>query len=219
MITKPRPTRQVVLQPTREVVRRQFGKSNPSDPPRFADRGGSGGTRPGVRQHLVMRDPLVIHVVRHGRTRSNRVGLVMGWADESIEPDQHDVADAVAARLAASAAPVRIVSSPLARARDTAAPLAGVLTVDLETDARLGELYQGPWQGLAESEVARDGRSSGRCGVRRPRRWISTGERRSQRSMAGWPTPSTISCVHPPVRPQPAAYSWWRPSQDRTRPR
>jgi broad specificity phosphatase PhoE len=26
-----------------------------------------------------MRDPLVIHVVRHGRTRSNRVGLVMGW--------------------------------------------------------------------------------------------------------------------------------------------
>jgi broad specificity phosphatase PhoE len=32
----------------------------------------------------------VIHVVRHGRTRSNRVGLVMGWVDESIEPDQHD---------------------------------------------------------------------------------------------------------------------------------
>ncbi|HEY6688663.1 MAG TPA: hypothetical protein VI094_20925 [Propionibacteriaceae bacterium] len=45
-----------------------------------------------------MRDRLVIHVVRHGRTRSNRVGLVMGWADESIEPDQHDAADAVAAR-------------------------------------------------------------------------------------------------------------------------
>jgi hypothetical protein len=45
----------------------------------------------------VMRDPLVIHVVRHGRTHSNRVGLVMGWANESIEPDQHDAADAVAA--------------------------------------------------------------------------------------------------------------------------
>jgi hypothetical protein len=54
-------------------------------------------SRLGVRQHLVMRDPLVIHVVRHGRTRSNRVGLVMGWADESIEPDQHDAAVAVAA--------------------------------------------------------------------------------------------------------------------------
>jgi glucosyl-3-phosphoglycerate phosphatase len=108
-----------------------------------------------VRQHLVMRDPLVIHVVRHGRTRSNCVGLVMGWADESIEPDQHDAAVAVAARLAAAPAPVRVVSSPLARARDTAAPLAAALTVDLETDARLGELYQGPWEGLAESEVAR----------------------------------------------------------------
>jgi broad specificity phosphatase PhoE len=102
-----------------------------------------------------MRDRLVINVVRHGRTRSNRVGLVMGWADESIEPDQHDAADAVAARLAAAPAPVRVVSSPLARARDTAAPLAAALSVDLETDARLGELYQGPWQGLAESEVAR----------------------------------------------------------------
>ena len=102
-----------------------------------------------------MRDPLVIHVVRHGRTHSNRMGVVMGWADESIEADQHDAANAVAARLAAAPAPVRVVSSPLARARDTAAPLAGVLTVDLETDARLSELGQGPWQGLAESEVAR----------------------------------------------------------------
>ena len=102
-----------------------------------------------------MRDPLVIHVVRHARTHSNRVGLVMGWANESIEPDQHSAADAVAARLAAAPTPVRVVSSPLARARDTAAPLAAALSMDLETDARLCELYQGPWQGLAEAEVAR----------------------------------------------------------------
>jgi broad specificity phosphatase PhoE len=102
-----------------------------------------------------MVDALVIHVVRHARTRSNRVKLVMGWAEESIEPDQHDATDAVAARLAAAPAPVRVVSSPLARARETAAPLAAALTVDLETDDRLGELHQGPWQGLGESEVAR----------------------------------------------------------------
>src|SRR5919107_4854620 len=106
-----------------------------------------------MRQHLVMRDPLVIHVVRHGRTRSNRMGLVMGWSDESIDPDQHDAAYAVAARLTAAPAPVRVVSSPLARARDTAAPLAAALSVDLETDARLGELYQGPWQGDRKSVV------------------------------------------------------------------
>jgi broad specificity phosphatase PhoE len=102
-----------------------------------------------------MRDPLVIHVVRHARTRSNRVGRVMGWTAESIETDQHEAADAIAARLAAAPAPVRVVSSPLARASDTAAPLAAALAVDLETDARLGELDQGPWQGLTESEVAR----------------------------------------------------------------
>jgi hypothetical protein len=51
----------------------------------------------GVRQHLIMRDPLAIHVVRHGRARSNRVGLVAGWANESIEPEQRDAVDAVAA--------------------------------------------------------------------------------------------------------------------------
>ena len=44
----------------------------------------------GVGQHLVMGESLVIHVVRHGRTRSNRLGLVMGWANESIEPEQRD---------------------------------------------------------------------------------------------------------------------------------
>jgi broad specificity phosphatase PhoE len=49
---------------------------------------------------------------------------------------------------------VRVVSSPLARARDTAAPLAAALSVDLETNVRFGELCQGPWQALAESEVA-----------------------------------------------------------------
>jgi hypothetical protein len=94
-----------------------------------------------------MGEPLVIHVVRHGRSRANRVGLVMGWSDESIEPDQNDAADAVAARLAASAARVLVVSSPLARARDTAAPLAAALSVDLATDGRLGELHQGPLAG------------------------------------------------------------------------
>jgi broad specificity phosphatase PhoE len=102
-----------------------------------------------------MRDPLMIHVVRHGCTRSNRMGLVMGWTNESIEAGQRYAAEAVAARLAAAPTPVRIVSSPLARARDTAAPLAAALTVALETDARLGELHQGPWEGLAESDVAR----------------------------------------------------------------
>jgi broad specificity phosphatase PhoE len=130
-----------------------------------------------------MRDPPVIHVVRHGRTRSNRIGLVMGWSEESIEPDQHDAADAVAARLAAASAPVRVVSSPLARALDTAAPLAAALAVDLETDARVGELHQGPWEGLAESEVARRWPLEWSAWRTAPRCSISTGERRSQRSL------------------------------------
>jgi hypothetical protein len=37
-----------------------------------------------------MRDPLVIHVVRQGALARTVQGLVMGWADESIEPEQPD---------------------------------------------------------------------------------------------------------------------------------
>ena len=66
----------------------------------------------------------------------------MGWANESIEPEQRDAVDAVAARLTAAPAPMRVVSSPLAQARETAAPLAAALSVDPETDARLGELHK-----------------------------------------------------------------------------
>src|SRR4051794_27018119 len=72
----------------------------------------------------------------------------------AIEPDQHDARRSSSAALGRSCTGA-VVSSPIARARDTAAPLAAALTVDLETDACLGELYKGPLQGLAESEVAR----------------------------------------------------------------
>lgn len=100
----------------------------------------------------------MVHLVRHGRTEANRVKRVMGWLDEPIEPDQRAAAVAVAGRLVSDTAPdgaVVVLSSPLRRARETAAPLAERWRLTVEVDERLGELRVGRWQGLLEEEVAR----------------------------------------------------------------
>src|SRR3954467_6982831 len=60
-----------------------------------------------------------VHLVRHARTASNRERRTMGWLDEGIESGWVRAAAAVADVLAR--APVdRLVSSPLARAVQTA---------------------------------------------------------------------------------------------------
>lgn len=62
-----------------------------------------------------------VHLVRHARTTSNRERRTMGWLDEGIEPAWVPAAVAVADVLAHE--PVDwLVSSPLARAVQTAAP-------------------------------------------------------------------------------------------------
>jgi len=91
--------------------------------------------------------------VRHGRTASNRTHRTMGWSDEGILPAWGAAAEAAAEALAGERI-ARIVSSPLARAVETAGPLAARLGVEPVLDARFGELRVGPWQGWTESEIA-----------------------------------------------------------------
>lgn len=67
---------------------------------------------------LVFRKVTRVHLVRHGRTASNRGRRTMGWLDVGIEPDWVRAAAAVAD------VPVRepvdwVVSSPLARGRSS----------------------------------------------------------------------------------------------------
>src|SRR3954447_6118225 len=93
------------------------------------------------------------HLVRHGRTASNRERRTMGWLEEGIEPGWVRAAAAVADVLARE--PVDwLVSSPLARAVQRAAPLAALLSRQPILDDRFGELRVGPWEGYAENEIA-----------------------------------------------------------------
>ena len=94
-----------------------------------------------------------VHLVRHARTASNRERRTIGWLDEGIEPGWVRAAAAVADVLAQE--PVDwLVSSPLARAVQTAAPLAALLSCQPIFDDRFGELRVGHWEGYTEDEIA-----------------------------------------------------------------
>src|SRR3954452_16579886 len=94
-----------------------------------------------------------VHLVRHGRTASNRERRTMGWLDEGIEPGWVRAAAAVADVLARD--PVDwLLSGPPSRAVQTAAPLAALLSRSPILDDRFGELRVGHWEGYTEDEIA-----------------------------------------------------------------
>jgi broad specificity phosphatase PhoE len=99
-----------------------------------------------------------LYVVRHGQTAWNVAGRLQGSSDQPL----NDLGRAQAKRSAASLArvlqtPCVIVSSPLARALDTAVAIADAVGTDVHTDARLSERAYGVWEGLTWDErYARD---------------------------------------------------------------
>ena len=85
-------------------------------------------------------------IVRHGRTAHNAAGRLLGRLDVPLD----DLGRAQAAALAAAVGPVeRVVTSPLLRARETAAAFAA----PVEVDERWIELDYGDLDGVAAAEV------------------------------------------------------------------
>jgi broad specificity phosphatase PhoE len=88
----------------------------------------------------------MIVVVRHGRTQANASGLLLGRLDVPLDEAGRRQAE----RLAAAVGPVdRVVSSPLARARQTAA----AFDAPVEIDERWVELDYGGLDGQAIADV------------------------------------------------------------------
>jgi broad specificity phosphatase PhoE len=69
----------------------------------------------------------VLIIVRHGQTEANAKGLLLGRADPPLTEAGHHQAAGLAA---AVGRPARLVSSPLARARQTAAAFGAHVEVD-----------------------------------------------------------------------------------------
>lgn len=85
-------------------------------------------------------------LVRHGQTAANARGLLLGRADPPLTEAGHRQARALAEALPR---PARVVSSPLLRARQTAAVLAGAGRdgEDFEVDQRWIEMDYGDLDG------------------------------------------------------------------------
>lgn len=91
-------------------------------------------------------------VLRHGRTSWNATGRFQGQADIGL--DERGLVQAEqAAKVLAELAPTAIFSSDLARARQTAEPLARACDLPVRTDPRLREIHVGTWEGLTIDEL------------------------------------------------------------------
>jgi probable phosphoglycerate mutase len=94
-------------------------------------------------------------LMRHGETAWNREKRIMGDLDIPLsEEGRAQCADAAA--LLEDFGIRRIVTSPLARAAESAGIIAARLGVAVTSDERLVEVRFGQWQGLTYEEVATD---------------------------------------------------------------
>jgi broad specificity phosphatase PhoE len=87
----------------------------------------------------------VLIIVRHGRTAANAQGLLLGRLDPELDDEGRRQAAAVAATLDGAD---RIVSSPLARTRETAALISASTGTEVEIDERWIELDYGELDGV-----------------------------------------------------------------------
>ncbi|MFN8193960.1 MAG: histidine phosphatase family protein [Nocardioidaceae bacterium] len=92
-------------------------------------------------------------LVRHGRTPWNAIDRAQGHTD--VQLDEHGLEQSVAAaRVLALYAPVRLWTSDLARARQTAGCIEDVTGLRAEVDPRLREFDVGVRAGLSREEFA-----------------------------------------------------------------
>lgn len=93
-------------------------------------------------------------IVRHGEIPSNVNKIYAGRSDEGLTPNGIFQAEEVAERLT-SYNVHSIYSSPIFRARQTAAIVGDKIGVKVSIKDEFREMELGPWEGLSEEDVAR----------------------------------------------------------------
>jgi broad specificity phosphatase PhoE len=94
-------------------------------------------------------------IVRHAQSEHHVLGLTGGWTDTGLTDLGHEQARRLAARLAAelAGAPIRLYTSELRRAAETAGHIAAALGVEPVPDPRLREHNNGAAAGLTHAEA------------------------------------------------------------------
>jgi broad specificity phosphatase PhoE len=104
---------------------------------------------PGARQRLWL--------MRHGESEWNASARWQGHGDPPLSPrglrEASAAAARVAARVRAAGRPLRLFSSDLLRARQTASPVAAVLGLEVTPLFELRELDVGRWSGLTREQI------------------------------------------------------------------
>lgn len=94
--------------------------------------------------------PWPLWLLRHGTPVET--GLLLGWTDVALSSKGVQEAEAQAGRLAEQGI-LRIITSDLARCRETAAVVAKHLALPVMDDARWRELNFGAWDGQAQNTI------------------------------------------------------------------
>ncbi len=95
---------------------------------------------------------LLLTLMRHGQTAWNADGRWQGFAPVPLDETGHQQAGEAAGYLQ-NVGITRIIASDLLRTRQTAAPVAELLGLSIETDYRWREVNLGSWQGLTRQEI------------------------------------------------------------------
>src|ERR1700694_5126960 len=91
-------------------------------------------------------------LLRHGETAWNRERRYQGWRDIPLSAEGLVQAEAAARELKEHTF-AAVYASPLRRARDTAAVIAALHGLEVETDPAFQELGFGRWEGLTLDEA------------------------------------------------------------------
>jgi alpha-ribazole phosphatase/probable phosphoglycerate mutase len=103
--------------------------------------------------------PTLVTLVRHGETSANVEGIWHGSLDTALTPRGRSQAARVAEHLARTRPDATaLYASPLARARDTAAPIAKRLRLAPRYEQDLREYHLGDWEGRSYAELMREHR-------------------------------------------------------------
>lgn len=90
----------------------------------------------------------LFHLVRHAE--HGLLGKVLTGRMPGVKLSEHGQAQAQALAQSFSTRPITaVVSSPLERAQQTAAPIAAILDLNITTEAALNEIDFGAWTGMA----------------------------------------------------------------------
>jgi broad specificity phosphatase PhoE len=103
--------------------------------------------------------PTLVTLIRHGETSANVEGVWHGSIDTALTPRGRSQAERVAEHIARTRADARaLYASPLARARDTAQPIAERLGLSPCLEPDLREYHLGEWEGISYATLAREHR-------------------------------------------------------------